>query len=202
MADTREIAGWRQAYRNYSDEDLIRVMRERVSYCSEHIAAEQELHSRTKAATEEARKQSQGAESDIERRHREQLEVSQAALQVTIQHHQETMAHDQRIVDRQLRASGRASWIAAGIAILSALAAWVAYLLPRQTTPPQPPQTESRFSAIEQQLSALRTTAQATPPPPAPPPQSTPTSPLALTPANTSATPAPQADTPAQKTPP
>ena len=43
MADKREIDGWRQGYRNYSEADLIRVMREKVPYCAEHIAAEQEL---------------------------------------------------------------------------------------------------------------------------------------------------------------
>jgi len=187
MADEREIAGWRQAYRTYSDEDLIRVMREKVSYCSEHIAAEQEFHSRSKAATEEARTQGQSAKSDIERRHREQLELAQAALQVTIQHHQETMANDQRVVDRQLRASGRASWIAAGIAILSALAAWVGYLLPRETTPAQAIRFESRLSAIEQRVVAAPTIPQATP------------APQTQSPATSPPTPSPQAATPTPK---
>ena len=201
MADTREIAGWRQAYRNYSDEDLIRVMREKVSYCSEHIAAEQELHSRTKAATEEARKQSQGAESDIERRHREQLEASQAALQVTIRHHQETMAHDHQIVDRQLSAARRSSWTAAVIAFLSMLAGWASIWYAHRAVD-SAAQLESRVALVEQHLAATPTPAPATTPPPAPQLQSTPTLQPAPTNANTPATTTPQAATPAPKTPP
>ncbi len=41
-----EIDGWRNAYKNYTDEQLIEVMHEKVSHCAQHIAAKQIFESR------------------------------------------------------------------------------------------------------------------------------------------------------------
>lgn len=155
MADEREIQRKRQTYRSYADDDLIRVMREKVSYSAEHIAAEQELHSRTKSATVEARKQIMELESDIERRHREQLEHVQAALQVSIQHHQETMARDQRIHDRQLAQSRWASWLSAAIAILAMSASWASIWFSHAQSNPEIGRLQTEVAALKTQLAGV-----------------------------------------------
>lgn len=43
MADTREIQGWRNAYKDYSRAELIHVMHSKAEHCAEHIAARQVL---------------------------------------------------------------------------------------------------------------------------------------------------------------
>ena len=43
MAEQHEIDGWRNAYKNSSRAELIRVMHSKVEHCAEHIAARQAL---------------------------------------------------------------------------------------------------------------------------------------------------------------
>lgn len=108
MADEREIAGWRQAYRNSSEAELIRVMREKVPYCAEHIAAEQALADRRQ--TDATRK------SEADKDHR------QAQLAQAERHHS----------DRQ-----RWTRVAAAVAFVSAAAGWVSFAASRFFPPPE-----------------------------------------------------------------
>jgi hypothetical protein len=81
MADQREIDGWRQAYAKYSEADLLRISHEKISYCAEHIAAQQELHDRRNAADHAASEQT----SQIsDRQHRQILFWAKVGVAVMI----------------------------------------------------------------------------------------------------------------------